>query len=215
MIKSGLTDQIYDIVRDRITSLQLDFGQRIDVQKLADEFEISQTPILFALNRLSDVGLVARKARTGYYVLDLEEKDLEDIYDLREMFEIHALKTAIKNLNLRHLNDLKLQMQHVQTITDEQKRKELFHEADCKLHLMIVDGCDNKRAKDLFMYIYGIVNISIFMGIEWEVSLREHIAIIDAIVAKDLNCAKKILEKHIRVSRDNSIAQLRIKKTGT
>jgi DNA-binding GntR family transcriptional regulator len=212
MIKSSLADQIYDIIRERIINLNLDFGERIDVQKLAEEFGISQTPILFALNRLSDTGLVVRQARTGFYVLELTEKDLEEIYDLREMFEVHALKTAIKNVSRSELENLKQRMKSVPQIADDQRRKELFHETDRTLHLMIIEGCGNKKAKELFLYVYGIVRISIFMGVEWEISLKDHVALVDAMLERDLDRARSVLEKHIHESKYYSITQLRKKK---
>ena len=43
----------------------------------------------------------------GYYVIDLSEEDLEEIYDLREMFETYSLKSVIKNIDTDRLLSLK------------------------------------------------------------------------------------------------------------
>lgn len=208
MLISSLVDQIYDIVKERIVSLQLKLGEKIDVQKLAEEFGVSQTPIRDALNRLSQNGLINTRARVGYYVTDPSVEDIMEIYDLREMFESYALESAIENIKFDELRQLKRKMEEIQKETDEKTGKTKFNETDRELHLLIIKNSNNKRLQSLFSQIYDFVRISISMGVEWKKSLKEHIALVDALQEKDLTGAKEILKEHINNSRDNAIKAL-------
>ena len=209
VLKSSITDQIYDIITDRIINLELRFGARIEIQMFENEFGISQTPIRFALNKLQDVGLVESKPRGGYFVIDLTEKDLDEIYDLREMFEVFALGSAIKSLDMDELQHLKKEIEQLPEIENEEKRKAKFNETDEKLHLLLINSSDNKRAKVLYLQVYDILKISISMGIQWKSFWNEHLILIDALLNQDLNSAQKILKNHLREAKKNAIQQLR------
>ncbi len=161
MLKSDLAEQIYDIVKERIVSLQLKLGEKIDVQKLAEEFEVSQTPVRDALNKLSQHGLSITKARVGYYVIDLSTEDIEDIYDLRKMFEGYALESATKNFKSDELLLLKRKMEEIQEESSEKRKRAKFDTTDKALHSLIIKNSNNKRLRDLFFQIYDFVRISI------------------------------------------------------
>jgi DNA-binding GntR family transcriptional regulator len=203
-----LVDQLYEIIKERIVSLQLKLGEKIDVQKLAEEFGVSQTPVRDALNRLSQNGLVNTRARVGYYVVDLSEEDITEIYDLRKMFEGYVLESAIENIDFNELRQVKRKMEEIQQETDEKIKKAKFDETDRELHLLIIKNSNNKKLQNLFSQIYDFVRISISMGVEWKTSLKEHIALIDALQEKDLTKAEEILKEHIDNSRDNAIKAL-------
>lgn len=206
MLESSLVNQIYDIVKERIVSLQLKQGEKIDVQKLAKEFGVSQTPIRDALNRLSQNSLVNTRARVGYYVVDLSAKDITEIYDLRKMFECYALQSAIENIKFNELRQLRRKMEKIQRETDERTTE--FNETDKEIHSLIIKNSNNKRLQSLFSQIYDFARISISMGIKRGRSLKEHIALIGALQEKDLARADGILKEHINNSRDDAIKVL-------
>lgn len=211
MLESSLVNQLYDIIKERIVSLQLKLGEKIDVQKLAEEFRVSQTPVRDTLNRLSQNGLVNTRARVGYYVVDFSVEDITEIYDLRKMFEGYALESAMENINFNELRKLKQKMEEIQKEPDEKIEKAKFEETDRELHLWIIKNSNNKRLRNLFSQIYDFVRISISMGVEWKNSLKEHIALVDALQEKDFGRAKEILKEHINNSRNNAIKVLESK----
>ena len=208
MLNPSLVDQIQDILKERIVSLQLKLGEKINVQELTEEFGVSQTPVRDALNMLSQNGLVKIKSRVGYYVVDLSAQDLGEIYDLRKMFETYALKSALNNIDFDKLGQLKRKMEEIGKETNGRGKRARLHEADKKLHLLIINSSTNKRLRNLFSQIYDFVRISISMGVEWEKSLEQHLVLIDALRKKDLPRAEKILTEHIDYSKDNAIKVL-------
>lgn len=102
-------------------------------------------------------------------------------------------------------------MKEIQKEPDEKIRKAKFDETDRELHLLIIKNSNNKRLHNLFSQTYDFVRISISMGVKWEKSLKEHIALVDALLEKDLPRAKEILKEHINNSKDNAIKALESK----
>jgi len=198
MLKPNLVSQIYDIIKERIVTLQLKLGEKIDIQKLAEEFGTSPTPIREALNKLAESGLVNIKPRVGYYVTNLSIEEIVEIYDLRKMFESNALESAIRNIKPEQLDSLKQRMKEFLAEPDAKKEKTKYDEMDKELHLLIIKNSNNKKLQVLFLQIYDLVRISLSMGNKsWEKAFEQHMSLIDALQEKNLQKATKILNQHI------------------
>lgn len=205
MLKASLVDQLHHIFKERIMNLELELGQKIDMQKITNEFGISQTPVRDAFNRLVQEGLVRLVPRVGYYVVSLSREDITEIYDLRKMFECHALKSAINGIDEDKLRRIKQRSEEVQEETDRKRKKAKFDEIDLKLHSLIISSARNKRLRDLFLQIYNFVKISLWLGLDLDRALKEHIELINAILEKNVSRSIQLLEKHI----DNSVKEAR------
>lgn len=177
------------------------FGERIDVQRLAEEHNISQTPITLALNRLCDRGLVTRKGRSGYYVLELDKEEIEEIYDLRCMLEVYTLKSAIENINHDTLRAMKSKWSMYQNIPDGKYEKHMITEMlelDLQFHKFLINSSSHKKTKILYASICDIMGISILVGGDWATAIQEHIDIIDAILESNETKTAKLLNTHIK-----------------
>jgi len=205
MLKASLVDQLHHIFKERIMSLELELGQKIDMQTIAKEFGISQTPVRDALNRLVQESLVRLVPRVGYYVVSLSSEDLREIYDLRKMFECHVLESAINDINEDELRKIRQRSEEIQGETDRKRKKAEFDEIDLKLHSLIISSARNKRLRDLFLQIYNFVRISLWLGLDLDRALKEHIELINAILEKNVSKSIQLLGKHI----DNSLKEAR------
>lgn len=95
MGKRGLKNVAYDYLLDAIMSYELKPGQAIVEQDISDRLNISRTPIREAFKQLESEGLVRHLPSRGTFVTNLTVQDVEEIFQLRELFEITALKSAI------------------------------------------------------------------------------------------------------------------------
>ena len=55
---SSLTDEIVDIIRDRILKGEYKIGEKIKENQIATEFKVSRTPIREAFKQLENEGLI-------------------------------------------------------------------------------------------------------------------------------------------------------------
>jgi DNA-binding GntR family transcriptional regulator len=76
-------ERIYRILRDRICLLEYPPGARLSEEELAEEFEISRTPVRRVLGRLESEGLVEARHGVGTIVTDVEIEELAQTYHLR------------------------------------------------------------------------------------------------------------------------------------
>jgi len=205
MIKNGLVEQVYGIIKDKIINLELNLGQRIDIQKIAAELGISQTPVREALNRLVKDRLISINPRKGYYVTDISPEDMEEIYDIRRIFEVYALDSAIENIDLHKLRKLKQKMEEELRGKITRKKRKTKFEIDKQLHLLIVNSSKNKKLKEMYYEIYDFIKIFQRMNPGFKETLEEHITLIDTIIKKDTEEAKKLLAVHIENAKGRII----------
>ncbi|PSJ52671.1 GntR family transcriptional regulator [Kumtagia ephedrae] len=76
-------ERIYGILRDRICVLDYPPGSRLSEEELAQEFEISRTPVRRVLARLESEGLVQSVHGVGTIVTDVDIEELQQVYHLR------------------------------------------------------------------------------------------------------------------------------------
>lgn len=64
----SLRDQLIDSLRARIVSSELSQGERLDLQQIARNYEVSPIPVREAMIVLESEGVVSTRARRGVFV---------------------------------------------------------------------------------------------------------------------------------------------------
>lgn len=77
------SERIYRILRDRICLLEYAPGSRLSEEELAQEFQISRTPVRRVLARLESEGLVESVHGVGTIITNVDIEELEQVYHLR------------------------------------------------------------------------------------------------------------------------------------
>ena len=204
-LQRDLVEQIYDILRERIINLKMKPGVRVNIQALTEEFEVSPTPIKDTLKKLSQRGLITNRAGTGYYVVNPSPNKVSEIYDLRKLFESYALETAIQSTSTKKLGEFKKEMEKLRKEIDEDKKHIECYRIDQALHSEIMINSNNQMLRDFYNQIYDFVKISQHFYRTTEEILEEHIAIVKAMLEKNLTKAKKVLEDHIDHAKNRTI----------
>lgn len=89
-----LSDQLVNLVRDRILSGKVQPNSPIRQDALARELGISKIPLREALTRLEQEGLINSQTNRGFFVRDLSASEAEEVYALRLKLEPDAVATA-------------------------------------------------------------------------------------------------------------------------
>lgn len=82
-------------LRREILSGQTDPGERLVEEQLTRRLGISRAPLREALRRLAEQGLVEHVPRRGVRVATLSDRDVEELYAVRDVLERHALQAAL------------------------------------------------------------------------------------------------------------------------
>ena len=92
---ASLGDRVYEKLREYLRSGRVAWGEPLRELGLAAQLGVSRTPVREALARLASEGLLEVHGRS-FTVPSLTESDLEDIYDLRLLLEIAAVRQAAR-----------------------------------------------------------------------------------------------------------------------
>jgi len=96
---ASLTDQAYAAIREEILRGQLRPGMPLSRRRLARELGMSVVPVTDALRRLEGDGLVESRARAGTRVRVPSEKDVRELYELREALETQSARLFTERAN--------------------------------------------------------------------------------------------------------------------
>jgi len=92
----SLVDQVYEKIRNKIVSLEMPFGSKLNVSKLQEEYGVSSTPVREALNRLLNEGLIEFENNVGARVIDITDTDVVEIQELAAAYEMAAARYALQ-----------------------------------------------------------------------------------------------------------------------
>ncbi len=139
-----LTNQVYQSIRDSILSGRLEPGSLYSVTRLADELQVSRTPVREALIDLASQGMVRFERSRGVRILQTTAHDVVEIFSLRLLIEVPGTLAAIPRLSdadVRALEKEYEQMIAAAKAGDESRT--MLH--DRRFHLVLLGGSGNER----------------------------------------------------------------------
>jgi len=99
LVVRNLSEQIYEIVRERILAGDLAPGAPVRQDSLAADLGVSKIPLREALSRLEQDGLLTSYPNRGYVVRPLSTEEATEIFQLRLQLEPQAAAAACKLAN--------------------------------------------------------------------------------------------------------------------
>ena len=113
-------------LRQVIVSGKLKPGERLIEQDISEMMGISRLPIREALSILEKEGLVTVEPYKGAFVSCFSQEEIDELYSIRELLELHALQLAMQK-------DLTSLVSELRTVT--QKMTEVYEKAGCDFHI--------------------------------------------------------------------------------
>ena len=142
----SLIEDAYRKIKQLIYNQQLVPGQRLVYDDLAKTLNMSRTPIINALNRLEQQGLVVSESFRGFYVRPMDLQEVWDSFELREAIETYAVKLAIYKASRGDFKVLEEKLvEHESYQPAYYDRKKLF--LDAAFHLQICEMTGNRILK--------------------------------------------------------------------
>lgn len=92
--KEKLGNLAYQAIREMMGEHRFQPGTRLNLEKLRRELGVSRTPVMEAINRLEQEGLVINVPNRGVYMVELTLQDMLHLYQVREVLESLAARLA-------------------------------------------------------------------------------------------------------------------------
>jgi len=197
----------YADLKNRLLLGEFPLNVRLGEERLAALVGVSRTPIREALSRLEVEGLVVRAPDGGFLPVVPDVAGMRQLYEVRVGLELQALRRPSR-LGTEHDRGIleALRADWVELTHEEPEAEPGFVLLDESFHLTLALAAGNSMLVDILRQInerIRIVRMQDFLVPERVGrTIREHVALIDAVLAGDIVEAEGQLVTHI----DNSVA---------
>ena len=199
-------EQAYDFVKSGILTRGYKPGEYLTDAQVADELDISRTPVREAFHRLANEGLLVNMARRGWRVYSLSLEDIHEIFDMKVALEGMLARKAAKCLNEDLRANLKDALEEMELAT-KNNDTEAWFASDEKLHHTIFAMAKNERAERAIQNLndqWHRLRIGFAaMQSRMTESINEHKAIAKAILDGDAEAADQSMQDHLNRVRDD------------
>ena len=210
-----LRDVVFNTLRDAILTGKLVPGERLMENQLAEKLGVSRTPVREALRMLELENLVELVPRKGAQVLDMSEKDIVNILEVRSALEGLATSVACKKMTKEDLQQLKnMEVDFEKAVAENDV--EHFVDIDEDFHDLIFAATENDKLINIFrnlriqLYRYRMAQAK---NNETSMStiVAHHRSIIRAIENHDAEEGASIAQGHIKYQTESILRFVRNK----
>ncbi len=206
-----LRDVVFNTLRDAILTGKLQPGERLMENQLAEKLGVSRTPIREALRMLELENLVELVPRKGAQVLDMSEKDIIDVLELRGVLEALGVKLACKNMSDDEI--VRLKKAHAEMMqTFESGDVEKMADADENFHDIIFNATGNDKLIQIInnlriqLYRYRLAHLK--SASQKVVIEEQHKKIISAIENRVPSEGSKVAYEHVKYHTEYILSSL-------
>lgn len=200
-----LKEKAYEFIKHKILNCEMKPGSDILEDQLIEQLGSSRTPVREALMRLEHEGLINIFPRKGSFVAQITIKDIQNIFEIREIVEIQVAKMICDSIQEEELLYFKEKFEQMDEEGNYYTDKDFF-ELDLSFHRTIVESTKNNYLIEFMNKIYDkdyrirVLTTTLLKG-ERKRNKTEHIDIINSILEKDKEKIEEYLVKHIENAR--------------
>ncbi len=193
-------DRAYEIVRERLVMLDIRPGEPINDDRLAAELGFGRTPVREALKRLERDRLVIAYPRRGTFATAVDMTDLADISEIRKQLEPMAAARAARTASSESRARLTSLAEGIAGIDDTDDPREVLRH-DVHVHREIYRASGNPHLETILVGLdaHATRIWCLFLDRLPDVAshVREHIGLLDAIVAGEEESAAALTLAHV------------------
>jgi DNA-binding GntR family transcriptional regulator len=220
---SSMQDKAYLHILNKLLSGELRAGAPLSEVSLARELGSSRTPLREALRRLISEGFIRQVPNRGSMVAEYSKRDVAELYELREALETYAVGAAADHdLRMADREALENQVEDVSLLRDELVKSDAprldaeqmkrFLQIDIDFHTTLVRAAANRRILKVFADTRLLLNIFAMRRKGHTVAVlndvyRYHHQVLESVIKKDSQTARRLLGEHIRVSKQERLLE--------
>ena len=196
----SLADEAYDLLKGLIVHGELSPGERLLEPALCRRLGISRTPLRDALNQLAGEGLVTLRRNRNALVTLLDGDELRHLFEVEAGLEAMAVELAAGRMTETELKRLaslqtRLEKQHAKGDRDG------YFATNTRIHALLVEAARNPVLVETHQRLLGRLERARYLALNrlgrWQESTDEHRAILDALIARDADLARRHMHEHV------------------
>jgi DNA-binding GntR family transcriptional regulator len=197
-------EKIWRRIRSDILFGRLAPGQRLKLERLRADYDVSVSALREILSRLVSEKLVLAEGQRGFQVSPVSVKDLKEIAALRLLLEKHALKQSFAEGDMEWEGQVvaahyKLALMEERMAAGEHGGAETWKRYDWQFHQALIAACGSRT----LMQTHGAVFDKylryqmLALSFRGDVAAGEHCLLLRCALSRDAEKAGAVLEAHV------------------
>ncbi len=206
---------VFDLISEEIISLKLKPGENINISQIAEDLNVSITPVREAIIKLIDCGFIKKYPhKKGYYVATFDVSDIIKVFYARKTVESKAAYLCAQYKECPNIERLSILAQDYKNLF---YKKNSIVSNDFEFHKLIVQSCGN----DYLLEFYNLIEKKalrylksnlIYITEDYYTArpdtdsfATQHTSIVNAIKLNIPELAEKEMANHIETALKNAL----------
>ncbi|MCG7381096.1 GntR family transcriptional regulator [Paenibacillus sp. ACRRY] len=192
----------YELIKERILHLELKPGTKISEKEIADELEVSRTPVREAFMKLAEEELLDIIPQSGTIVSHINLEHVEEGRFMREKIEKEIVALACTSF----AEEFKFRLETniaMQEVCMDKKNFYRLYELDEEFHQILFQGTGKMRTWKMLQQLNIPFNrlriLRLSEDINSEIIISQHKEIYQLIKERQTEQAMKVMEAHLRL----------------
>ncbi len=214
----SLSDQLVEAIKERIVNNEYPPGTILQIDALAEENDVSTTPVREALLRLDNQGFVFFARNKGATVTEINDTVISEVYEFRSLLE----GNAIAHVCLLSPPELEEIERDLLTLSANPNLFELYQKTDNSLHDLLAESEPNSLMREPLSNLknqakrirHFVENTPFHDAVVREIN-EEHLQVVRAIKSGDVPLARKAITTHLENAKQRAITALDSQSRGS
>jgi GntR family transcriptional regulator, rspAB operon transcriptional repressor len=206
--RTDLAEQVYQLLRQRIFTAALQPGDKVRPESVAQELGVSRTPVVEAINRLAEHGLVVMQPRRSTFVSNLSLERVIALFDVRLMMEEFGARRGVARATDHDIERFRLLLTDEEALIDGDSVTDYL--AWLRINREFHQACIDLAANPVLSELHARLNIDIVMARAFRLAtLRnsrdvhsEHVCIVRGYEHRDAEALLAAVVAHLSRGRD-------------
>ena len=197
------SEAAYRALLDLILLGRVAADQPISERQFADTQGFSRTPVREAMKALVRDGLLQAKPALGTFVRTIDQRQLAQLFEVRQLLECRAASLAAANAEPCVLDRVRTALVASRNCVETDIAH--VYETGADFHVQVVKASGNEILLETYLPIRNRYRVA--MGLarhydkEWVAAgIDQHLEILDAIAARDASLARRLMSSHLKRS---------------
>lgn len=195
---------VYEALKKRIIHHALRPGEPLNEVLLARKLKTSTTPLREALQQLQKEGFVENLPGRGSFVSQISLKDVRELFEIREILECQVVKQLVSEDLAVESRARAIRKDFASSKGKGRPRSRHNFTPGDHIHLFVFESFGNHRLLEYYRTLHDhIERMRLFFFSNSheqrsDRSFKEHLEILDAILAHDADRAEQAMRTHLR-----------------
>jgi DNA-binding GntR family transcriptional regulator len=204
-----LWENVLSLLRQAIVSGALPPGTHLLETDLAKEMGVSRWPVRQAVTRLEQEHLVVTYPNRGAYVIGFSIDHIREIYALRRLLELYAVKEATKRLTPTYLDQLGALARQMGECAMREDA-DAMSAADMEFHRLLLRVAGSERLRQMWELLSAPARALLIISAPRDQDLargilQRHDTLLNALATRDPETIEAAFSAHLNAAEERAI----------